>query len=348
MAGLSYRERTDAALWSDVPETVLHVAVDAFRASSGDLLMVWGEMVQYLGRQPAEVRARLLATIPAVYEKVPVGSALQLGLLHLGVVLGEGLSADTMVAERIEAVAMMEDRWCVQHPALLHLARCELAAGRTLSPAVIATVRRTAQLIGDPGWAALAARLTDPVLNAGEQWADAALADVLVSGPAWYALLSHAATARAAKPTAKWRRTGCELITGVGEAAVRERVLSWLSPAGRGRSRPLVEKATDVWVAVNEQFDPFNANALRGLIWLLSFLPPDEDTVLALGSLVDTCLDVVPGHGPRNAKVANAAVNALARLGDRTAVDELRRLAERTQYRNTLRLIDAALASHSG
>lgn len=57
---------------------------------------------------------------------------------------------------------------------------------------------------------------------------------------------------------------------------------------------------------------------------------------------------MVPGHGPRNAKVANAAVTALARLGDRTALDELRRLAERTHYRNTLRLIGAALASHSG
>ncbi|MFE9611352.1 hypothetical protein [Streptomyces sp. NPDC006012] len=348
MAGLSYRERTDAALWSDVPENVLHVAVDAFRASSGDLLMVWGELVQYLGRQPAEVRARLLEAVPAVYEKAPTGSALQLGLLHLGVVLGEGLPADIMVAERIEAVATMEDRWCVQHHALLYLARAELTAGRRLSPAVVATVRRTAQLIGDPGWAALAARLTDPVLNAGERWAEAALADILVSGPAWCAILSHAATARAAKPTAKWRRTAGALIADVGEAAVRERVLSWLSSAGQGRSRPLIEKTTDVWVAVNEQFDPFNADALRGLVWLLSFLPPDEDTVLALGSLVDTCLVVVPGHGPRNVKVANAAVHALARIGDRDALDELRRLAERTRYRGTLRLIDAALASHGG
>lgn len=58
MAGPSYRERVDAALRGEFPEDALDVASAAFHASLGDLWMVWGEVVQHLAGQPAEVRAR--------------------------------------------------------------------------------------------------------------------------------------------------------------------------------------------------------------------------------------------------------------------------------------------------
>lgn len=71
---------------------------------------------------------------------------------------------------------------------------------------------------------------------------------------------------------------------------------------------------------------------------------PDEETARSLGALVDTCLLMLPGHGPRQAKVASTAVHALARIGDRTAVRQLRALAERTRYGHTLRVIGTALS----
>ncbi|MER7930573.1 hypothetical protein ABTY96_46960 [Streptomyces sp. NPDC096057] len=349
MAGPSYRYRTDAALRGGEPQKVLDVAVAAYEASAGDLLTLWGQMIHYLGGQPAEVRAGLLDALPGRYRQAPPGSGLRNGLLHLAVVLGRGLPLDVLAAERREAVTALGDRWAVEDRTLLHLARAELAADAALPAAAVATVRRSAKLTQDPGWAALAARLTQPLLNVGEPWAEAALADVSALGPDWQALVAHAGTAWA-RPTAGWERAALGLLARVGEEAARERILSWLPLVGLARTRLPAEHDTGGRKAVQVQADPFNADFLRGLVLLLSVRGPgesagsDERTVSALGSLIDTCTDAARQHGgPPSAKIANAAVVALGRLGDPLAVAELRRLAARTSYGNTRRLIDRRL-----
>ncbi|GHK05541.1 hypothetical protein SY2F82_73380 [Streptomyces sp. Y2F8-2] len=76
-----------------------------------------------------------------------------------------------------------------------HLAPTELSAGRPLSAVPSATAGHSAQLVDSPGWAALAARLQDPVLNVEEQRSDAAL-----GVPAW---------ARASPRVHDWRMRSC-------------------------------------------------------------------------------------------------------------------------------------------
>ncbi|MFB7600195.1 hypothetical protein [Streptomyces sp. NPDC056160] len=223
----------------------------------------------------------------------------------------------------------------------MSFAEAELDAGRPLSPAVVAAFRRGAD-DRYSGLGELAGRMTEPVLDVGEQWAETAMADVLPLRPAWRDLLSHAATARTAKPTATWKRKGGALLDDIGPEAFRTRALPWLALAGRPRTLTLRQDHREA--PVNELFDPFNANALRGLAWLLARTEPCEETATALGALVDTALRVVPGHGPCNPKVANGAVYALARLTGPDAREELLRLAERTAYKSTLRQIEAALA----
>ena len=68
--------------------------------------------------------------------------------------------------------------------------------------------------------------------------------------------------------------------------------------------------------------DPNNAEGLRGLAWLLSFLPPHPDIARALGTLVETSLRRIAGHGPRDPKVANAGVLALSRIDGEAALAE--------------------------
>ncbi|GGM26105.1 hypothetical protein GCM10010129_83170 [Streptomyces fumigatiscleroticus] len=339
MAGQDYRDRVDAALRSGAPRSALDIAVAAYAASDGNLLTAWGEAVQLLGRQPAGMRALLLEALVARYEQAPSGSGVRLGLLHLGAVLGRDLDSDVLVAERREAVAAIAHRWAVRDHARLYLAHTEVSAGRPLSPAAVATVRRSALLLDDPGWTALAARLGDPVLNVGERWSDAALADISVLGSDWRGLVAHAGAARAAKPTPKWERTARGLLSAVGEEEAGKRIRAWLDLVGQERTLALAESGADGWGMVAEQMDPFNANVLRGLVLLLSCTGPDEETVAVLGSLVDTCLKVVPRFGPRAPKAANAAVNALGRLGEPAALAELRRLAAETSHGNTRRQI---------
>jgi hypothetical protein len=226
---------------------------------------------------------------------------------------------------------------------LIHLAEGELADGRDLPGEFVAVLRRS-QMVAWRRSSELDAflrRITALALNPGEAWADRALADLAGLGPDWQRLLAHAATATAPRPPATWERTGRALIDALGADAVGERLLSWLSLVGRPRTRPLLVAYEGSHV--NDTFDAFNATALRGLAWLLSFLPAHPDTARALGALAETALRKVPGHGPVNPKVANAAVTALARIDAEPALAELARLATRVTYKGTLKLLDKAL-----
>ncbi|MET9112238.1 hypothetical protein [Streptomyces zhihengii] len=346
MTRLSYRERADIALWSGDPERVLDVAEAAYRASRADFTMVWGEIALYLTRQPVSVRTPLLRALPGRYDRTEPDSGFRAGLLHLAVVLAHDLPDDLLVEERRAALATVEHEWCYDSHTRLHvLAAAELDVGRSLSPPLVAVFRRSAELLRIPDVVKLTARLDNPVLNVGEPWADAALAGLPSLDPVWRSMLAHAATARSARPSGAWGRRGLGFLDRLGTAVVREQVLQWLALVGRPRSLPLRQE-DHTTVPADELLDPWNANALRGLVWLLSLTELHEDTVFAMGALADACLRVVPRHGPRNPKVANAAVYALSCGSGPTVRRELLRLAGGTSYKGTLKHIDAALAAH--
>ncbi|MGW6706082.1 DUF4132 domain-containing protein [Streptomyces sp. NPDC054956] len=215
----------------------------------------------------------------------------------------------------------------------------ELAAGRAIPPAAVAALRRSALIsYNTSDLHAAVSQLTGPVLNVGEQWADEALAD-----GRWDALLAHAATATAARPTAKWEKTARALVeeNAAGPDALREAATGWLALVDRPRTIEL----TDIWY--DKQLDPYNANALRGLAWTLALLPAHPEIPRALGKLVETCLRKVPGLGPRNPKVANAGVVALSRAEGEAALAELARLAARVTFKGTLKVIDTALEARA-
>lgn len=345
MAGPSYREHVDAALKSDRPESALDVGLAAFGARSGDHFTAWNEVVQHLGRQAAPVRSRLLDALPGRYARAATASEGRLGLLHLCAVLAHDLPHEVLVAERRAAVAALDDRWVSQDRSLLYLAGTELYSGRALSSKTVATVRRSARLFGDPGWAALAAQLAEPVLSVGEAWADTALADARVAGPRWMRLLAHAATAMSARPTVAWERRASGLLIDMGNEAARERILSWINLVGLPRTSPVTEPENTLWPLPNERLDPFNADALRGLTWILALMPPGDDVALAMGVLADAALRPIPRHGLRSPKVANAAVNTLSRTKGPVAAAELRRLMGRVTHKRMLQTINNALVA---
>ncbi|WP_254389733.1 DUF4132 domain-containing protein [Streptomyces sp. AC550_RSS872] len=226
---------------------------------------------------------------------------------------------------------------------LIRLTELEQADGRELPGEFVAVVRRSYLTLwnGRKTLAALVAQLDEPAVNPGEAWSDRALAEVAELGGDWRRLLAHAATATAARPSAKWDRTGRALIGSLDADEVRERLLSWLRLVGRPRTRPLL--APRYGPDPNATFDPYNAYALRGLAWLLSLLPAHPETARTLGALAETSLRKVPGLGPVNPKVANAAVNALARIDSEAALAELARLTTRVTFKGTLKLLDTAL-----
>ncbi|WP_128379081.1 DUF4132 domain-containing protein [Streptomyces cavernae] len=293
-------------------------------------------------------RAALVHHLAARYHELEGGTAARRSIVALldnfrGEELLEGQPRDTRAA-LMSLAAEQEVQYNTEQ--LVRIAELELAEGRELPGGFVALIRRSHLMVwnGASELGRLAARLTSPVLNPGEAWSDQALADLAgrgSDGEDWHRLVAHAVTATASRPSAKWEKTGRVLIHALGAEAVRARLLPWLGAVGRPRTRPLL--ASYVGAHPNDTFDPYNANALRGLAWLLSLLPPHPDTARALGALVETSLKKVAGIGPRNPKVANAAVVALSRIDSDPALAELARLATRVTYKTTAKLVDTAL-----
>ncbi|WP_051367271.1 DUF4132 domain-containing protein [Hamadaea tsunoensis] len=216
-------------------------------------------------------------------------------------------------------------------------------AGRRFSPAALGVVRRTVEVAGywvtDAIKPILASYAGTP-LNPGEAWADRAVADAADLGPAWGALLAHAAKATSARPSAKWEAEARRLLAATGETT-GDHLRSWYALVGRPRTVPL--RSSEYEGEVNETFDPVNATVLRGLIWLAAYVPEHPETARVLGAVVDTSLRKVAGIGPRNPKTANAAVWALANIPTEAALAQIARLATRVTFKGTLKELNAAL-----
>jgi Domain of unknown function (DUF4132) len=302
---------------------------------------VWGQMVEVLESLDPAVRAATAGEFCRLHANFTSAERPQVKVLRLLQAVGADLPGDPLAAERTAELEKLGTEVSIWWDGdVQFVAEHELAADRPLPAPVVAFLRRCAmEAYRRPEMAALAKKLTEPVLNVGEAWAEQAMEEA--AEEPWRALLVHAATATSAKPTAKWDKAALTLIEPLGTDAVRAAVLGWLPLVGRPRTFAF----TTVWSGpdANLTFDPYNANALRGLTWILALLPAHPDTARALGALVETSLKKVPGLGPVNPKVANAGVTALARIDSEAALAELARLATRVTYKGTLKLLNTAL-----
>ncbi|MFE3034620.1 DUF4132 domain-containing protein [Streptomyces canus] len=324
------------------------LAIDLLKAAisnNGNWAGLWDGVLARILELPPEARSRIADGLATQYHSEQAGpNARENALVLLGIV-SRGLPPhNRLSAERLALLDKVSRQHSFWYGARYeNLIEAELAAGRPIAPAVVATVRRAVlHAYQNEDLPRTAKKLTEPPLNVGEEWAEEALRE---TDPVWRQLLSHMATATAAKPSAKWDKQATELAGALGPDRVRETMLPWLALVGRPRTFEL-ERGT-YEPDVNSAFDPYNANALRGVAWLLSLLPPHPDTARALGALVETSLRKVAGLGPRNPKVANAGVNALARIDSEAALAELARLATRVTYKNTAKLLDAALEARA-
>ncbi|WP_218136132.1 DUF4132 domain-containing protein [Nonomuraea jiangxiensis] len=223
------------------------------------------------------------------------------------------------------------------HDLLTDLTQAWPRAGREVPGPVVGAVRRAVQatygihklerMAGFPG---------HPPFSPGEAWADQALADLDGLGEPWRALAAHAVTATTAQPTAAWEQRARRLLDAVGPEAARTTISRWLALVGRPRTMS-VRHLDD------EAFDPYNALGVRGLIWMLAFLPPGADSPRVLGHLVETALKKVQGLGPRSPMLANAAVHALARMEGEAAPAQLARLSARVTYKGTAKVLGSVL-----
>ncbi|MET0396900.1 MAG: DUF4132 domain-containing protein [Longimicrobiaceae bacterium] len=254
--------------------------------------------------------------------KLPCTEADVLRLLDPRVLDVEGLDATVSLFRLVE-------RYLDEHPATPPV-RAALAALRVpLREVQLAPARRLALRIGER-----LGDLSPGGLNAGEAWADAALAALRAEADAerraaWEELLTHARSATAGRPSAKWLANASALAGRVGRERVVRALREWLPRVPAGSTRPL---------------DESNAEVLKGLLWCCLVL--DEPALAReVGEVIQSAFRKVPQVGQRSAKVGNAGLHVLGQLPGPEAVVQLARLQLVVRQRSTRAAVGKALAA---
>ncbi|MFF0472368.1 DUF4132 domain-containing protein [Streptomyces sp. NPDC004284] len=290
---------------------------------------------------PEDERTRLTTAWVARFQRGTDAENVRAVVLTLAGIIGRDLPGDQLSTERLKRIEELQTQYAYGYAAdgeLVTLARGELDAGRPLPGGFVAMLRRCQKTayLADETLGRILGRIDDPVLNPGEPWAEQAMAEAPPG------LLAHLLTATGARPTAAWDKKALALAAAAeSPEALRDTAARWLGLVGAPRTIELY--VHEGWADHNKTYDPCNADALKGLAWLVSLLPPDPAAVRALGRLVETSLRKVPGIGPHSPKVANAAVLALARTDHEAALGELARLSAKVTYKGTLKQLTAAL-----
>jgi hypothetical protein len=176
----------------------------------------------------------------------------------------------------------------------------------------------------------------------GETWSDALNADIAALPKAeqnrWVAVLRHALTATGARPSAKWLKTGRELVATLGEEAFRQAMEAWLPRIGRGRSHTIAKDPRGIGDTIHDE----NANVLRGFLWLLPPLQRRDGDARLAAAVAFSAYRKVPGVGPRAVKVGNAAVYALSEMVGPEAMGQLAMLKVRVRFGTAQKEVEKA------
>ncbi len=176
----------------------------------------------------------------------------------------------------------------------------------------------------------------------GECWADAANTELgSLPGPErekWIALLRHTLTAAGARPFAKWQKIGRELLEELDEQTFRQAIGRWLPRVSEGRSDLLAKDPRGIGDTIHDE----NANALRGLLWLLPMIKRREGDARLIAAVALSAYRKVPGVGPRAVKVGNAAVYALSEMAGPEAMAQLAMLKVRVRFGTAQKEVEKA------
>ncbi|BDI28226.1 hypothetical protein CCAX7_002770 [Capsulimonas corticalis] len=187
-------------------------------------------------------------------------------------------------------------------------------------------------------------------LQGGEPWGDGVRADLnemsTTESQKWHALLSHAMTSEAAKPSGKWLKQLQPRIDALGHDVYLKQMRSWIARF-RANHLPPIAGADDYERYMEatrlSALLVHNYAALKGMVWGCQLID-DAEVPPILGDLADHALRKIPGHGPKSAKVGNACIVTLGAMSGMAPVAQLSRLKRKVKYAASQGMIETALA----
>lgn len=163
------------------------------------------------------------------------------------------------------------------------------------------------------------------------------------AGPAWSALFRHARSLASTAPSKKWFSDAAQLVAAIKADKFGACISDWFNQAGKPAVQALVSYRE---VSDATLLNDCSVELLKGLAWSV-VAGRRTDLAPALGNLAEACYKKVPNIGPRNVKIGNASVAALAALAEPAAAAQLSRLRLRVKHPSSRGTIDKALAAMS-
>jgi hypothetical protein len=163
------------------------------------------------------------------------------------------------------------------------------------------------------------------------------------SGRAWTDLLQFSRTLSATTPPSKWLVAAAEKVSVLKPEEFAACVADWLNEGGKAAPQKLVSSRE---VSDATLFNDCSIETLKGLAWA-AVAAGRTELAPALGNLAEACFKKVPDIGPRNVKLGNAAVSALAAFEKPEAATQLSRLRLKVRHPSSRATIDKALAALS-
>ena len=184
--------------------------------------------------------------------------------------------------------------------------------------------------------------------EAGETWADAALADIAklpeAEQTAWKKLFAQAQDCETAKPSPAWSKAARERLAEVGAESFRQFIAKWFGlvavPAMR-TNRQEFEGGRIYEHQVSSGSDR-NISILKGLAWMCADRT-EADIARALAKLIEAGVKKQPGIGPWATRAVNAAIWALTEMDSSEAVGQLSRLKMKITLRPSITHIENGL-----
>lgn len=178
-------------------------------------------------------------------------------------------------------------------------------------------------------------------VNEGWAYALAQSMQVKANRLEWSALLKHCLTATSSQPNAKWLKKAKELAnskTGFADAFAAAAEASKDPYRSRRHNYLSAQGLPDLFVSDAGQ------TILRGLSWTTATLS-SQSLPRSLAVFCIEMLRVIPSHGPRSMKVANACLWALGQIRTPDALAEMAKLKIKIRQKPVLKALDKALQS---
>lgn len=260
-------------------------------------------------------------------------------------------AAEEVELARASAIAMAEDSpWAQASRAfekMEHFKRVTtpLKPQRELLDRLDKLLGARGRMTGDGGGSADA----EPVIPPTDAVGAAVERDRAKKGPAvgaaWHALLSHALALNATAPSKKWLADAAERVASLPPGTFAKCIDAWFGQAGRPAP---VDRPGEYGHAMEATLlNDRSADLLKGLAWAIC-AAQRVDLVPKLGAVAEACYRKVPNHGPRNVRVANAAVAALAAMGRPEAAGQLAILRTRVKHPSTRAAVEKSMKTLSG